>query len=234
MTPHINAKKGEIAKTVIMPGDPLRAKFIAETFLDPGYKLVSDIRNIYIYTGTYKNKPISIAASGMGMPSMGIYSYELFKFYDVDRIIRTGSTGSYLKELGMYEIVLCTEAIADSDVFRKLVAKKEGIVNYPSAKLNDEIRAIAKSKNIKLNEGRIHTSDVFYSCLNLEDTIAKTKAICIDNETYALFTNAEALGKEAASILTVSDNLITHEIISAHERQTAFTKVMEIALSLAK
>ncbi|WP_082656081.1 purine-nucleoside phosphorylase, partial [Mycoplasmopsis meleagridis] len=224
----------EIAKTVIMPGDPLRAKFIAENYLDPGYKLVSDVRNIYIYTGTYKGKNISIAASGMGIPSMGIYSYELFKFYDVDRIIRTGSTGAYKAELSMFELILGTEAIADSDVFRRLVLGKSGLIAYPSNKLNDEIRAIAKEKNIKLHEGRIHTSDVFYSCLPLEETIQKTGAICIDNESYALFNNAEALGKEAASILTVSDNLITHEIISADQRQNAFTKVMEIALNLAK
>ncbi|UUD35950.1 purine-nucleoside phosphorylase [Mycoplasmopsis citelli] len=234
MTPHINAQKGEIAKLVIMPGDPLRAKFIAETYLDDGYKLVNSVRNMFMYTGTYKGKPVTIAGSGMGCPSIGIYSYELFKFYDVDTIVRIGSAGSYLKELGLYEVVLATEAYADSGAFRRLVLGKEENLAYPSAKVNDQIQSIAQNLDIKLNLGRVHSSDVFYSNTSLEQRIKETKAIAVEMESYALFTNAEATGKNAACLLTISDNLITKEETSAEERQSAFTKMMEIALSLAK
>ncbi|VEU74489.1 purine nucleoside phosphorylase [Mycoplasmopsis citelli] len=234
MTPHINAQKGEIAKLVIMPGDPLRAKFIAETYLDDGYKLVNSVRNMFMYTGTYKGKPVTIAGSGMGCPSIGIYSYELFKFYDVDTIVRIGSAGSYLKELGLYEVVLATEAYADSGAFRRLVLDKEENLAYPSVKVNDQIQSIAQNLDIKLNLGRVHSSDVFYSNTSLEQRIKETKAIAVEMESYALFTNAEATGKNAACLLTISDNLITKEETSAEERQSAFTKMMEIALSLAK
>ncbi|TDV24357.1 purine-nucleoside phosphorylase [Mycoplasmopsis mustelae] len=234
MTPHINAKKEEIAKTVIMPGDPLRAKYIAENFLDPGFKQVNSVRNMLMFTGTYKGKPITIAGSGMGCPSIGIYSYELFKFYDVDRIIRIGSAGSYQKDLGLYEVVLATEAFADSDSFRKLALNKGGNVALPSEKLNAEIIKIAKELNIPLHLGRVHSSDVFYSIVPLEQRIAKTQALCVEMESYALFSNAEATNKQATCLLTISDNLITHQETTAHERQTAFTKMMEIALRLAR
>lgn len=234
MTPHINAKKEDIAKLVIMPGDPLRAKFIAETYLDLGYKLVNTVRNMFMYTGTYKGKPVTIAGSGMGCPSIGIYSYELFKFYDVDRIVRIGSAGSYLKDLGLYEVVLATSAHADSDAFRRIALGKEGNETKPSEKLNNEIREIAANLNIKLNEGTVHSSDVFYSSVPLEKRIADSQSICVEMESYALFTNAEATNKEAACLLTISDNLITKEETSSEQRQFAFTKMMEIALGLAK
>ncbi|QNM93491.1 purine-nucleoside phosphorylase [Mycoplasma sp. Pen4] len=234
MTPHISAKQGEIAKTVIMPGDPLRAKFIAETYLDPGFKLVNTVRNMFMFTGTYKGKPVTIAGSGMGCPSIGIYSYELFKFYDVDRIIRIGSAGSYLKDLGLYEVVLASEAIADGDAFRRLALGKEGNIALPSAKLNEEIKAIAAENGTPLTVGRVHSSDVFYSAVPRDERIASTEALCVEMESYALFTNAEATGKEAACLLTISDNLITEELTTAEERQFAFTKMMEIALKLAR
>ncbi|WLP85160.1 purine-nucleoside phosphorylase [Mycoplasma seminis] len=234
MTPHINAKQGEIAKTVIMPGDPLRAKYIAETYLDPGFKLVNTVRNVFMYTGTYKGKPITVAASGMGCPSIGIYSYELFKFYDVDRIIRIGSAGSYKADLGLYEVVLASEAFADADAYRRIALGKEGNIAYPSTKLNKEIEAIAKENGTPLTVGRVHSSDVFYSVVPVEQRIEETQSLCVEMESYALFTNAEVLGKEAACLLTISDNIITHEVTSAEERQTAFTKMMEIALKLAR
>ncbi|MFV8468585.1 purine-nucleoside phosphorylase [Mycoplasma sp. VS42A] len=234
MTPHINAKKEDIAKTVIMPGDPLRAKFIAETYLDPGYRLVNTVRNMFMFTGTYKGKPITVAASGMGCPSIGIYSYELFKFYDVDRIIRIGSAGSYKADLGLYEVVLASEAFADADAFRRIALGKEGNVALPSAKLNKEIEAIAKENGTPLTVGRVHSSDVFYSVVPVEKRIEDTQSLCVEMESFALFTNAEATGKEAACLLTISDNIITHEETSAEERQFAFTKMMEIALKLAR
>lgn len=234
MTPHISAKKEDIAKTVIMPGDPLRAEFIAQKFLDPGYKKVNVVRNMFMFTGTYKGKPITIAGSGMGCPSIGIYSYELFKFYDVDTIVRIGSAGSYKADLGLYEVVLASEAIADGTAYRKLVLGKDELIAKPSAELNDEIKQIASKLNINLHVDRIHSSDVFYSSVSLEERIDTTKASCVEMESYALFTNAEKLGKRAACLLTISDNLITNELTTAEQRQTAFTKMMEIALNLAK
>ncbi|UCU26836.1 purine-nucleoside phosphorylase [Mycoplasma anserisalpingitidis] len=234
MTPHISAKKEDIAKTVIMPGDPLRAEFIAQKFLDPGYKKVNVVRNMFMFTGTYKGKPITIAGSGMGCPSIGIYSYELFKFYDVDTIVRIGSAGSYKADLGLYEVVLASEAIADGTAYRKLVLGKDELIAKPSAELNDEIKQIASKLNINLHVDRIHSSDVFYSSVPLEERINTTKASCVEMESYALFTNAEKLGKKAACLLTISDNLITNELTTAEQRQTAFTKMMEIALNLAK
>lgn len=203
MTPHISAKKEDIAKTVIMPGDPLRAEFIAQKFLDPGYKKVNVVRNMFMFTGTYKGKPITIAGSGMGCPSIGIYSYELFKFYDVDTIVRIGSAGSYKADLGLYEVVLASEAIADGTAYRKLVLGKDELIAKPSAELNDEIKQIASKLNINLHVDRIHSSDVFYSSVPLEERINATKASCVEMESYALFTNAEKLGKKAACLLTI-------------------------------
>lgn len=234
MTPHINAKNGEIAKTVLMPGDPLRAKFIAETFLDKGYKLVNTVRNVFMYTGTYKGKPITIAASGMGCPSIGIYSYELYNFYNVETIIRIGSAGSYEKDLKIYDVVLASEAVADGSAFRELVLGDKSTISKPDKETNEKIKKIAKELKIPLYEKRVHSSDVFYASVSLEERIKSTKAACVEMESYALFTNAEKLGKKAACLLTISDNLITKEETSSEERQTAFTKMMQIALEMAE
>ncbi|WP_029608861.1 purine-nucleoside phosphorylase [Mycoplasma simbae] len=232
MTPHIHAKKGEIAKTVLMPGDPLRAKFIAETFLEPGFKLVNTVRNMFIYTGKYQGKEVSIAGSGMGCPSIGIYSYELYAFYDVENIIRIGSTGAYVKELKLYDTVLATQAVADSDHFRRLVLGEEfaSKISLPSKELNEQIKESAQRQNIHLVEGIVHSSDVFYSSQSLQQRIDETNAICVEMESVALFTNAEKLGKKAACLLTVSDNIATHEETTPEERQTAFTNMMKVAL----
>ena len=232
MTPHIKAKKGDIAKTVLMPGDPLRAKFIADTFLTD-VKLVNIIRNMFMYTGNYNGKQISIAASGMGQPSIGIYSYELFKFFDVDNIIRIGSAGAYIRELNLYDVILATEAYSDSKAFSKLVLGEETHVTLPSNDLNNKIREIAKSQNVKITEGRVHSSDVFYSIRSLEDTVKDTGALCVEMESGALFANAKATGKNAACLVTISDNLVTHEVTSSEERQEAFTAMMKVALELA-
>ncbi|MCU9938509.1 hypothetical protein NWQ34_02325 [Mycoplasmopsis felis] len=154
-----------------------------------------------MFTGTYKGKPVTIAGSGMGCPSIGIYSYELFKFYDVDRIIRIGSAGSYVKDLGLYEVVLASEAFADSDAFRRIALGKTGNISLPSSNLNKEIKEIAQKLGTKLREGRVHSSDVFYSVVPLEQRIKDTQSICVEMESYALFTNAEATGKEAAMFI---------------------------------
>ncbi|WP_406617537.1 purine-nucleoside phosphorylase [Mycoplasmopsis adleri] len=233
MTPHINAPEGSIAKLVLMPGDPLRAEFIAKNFLDKGYKLVNTVRNMFMFTGTYKGHPVTIAASGMGCPSIGIYSYELFNFYGVEKIIRIGSAGAYTKDLNLYDTVLVKSAYADGDAYRRLVLNDASNIAKPSADLNKEIMAAAKKLNIKVQEVRTHSSDVFYASVPLEQRIKESQAACVEMESYALFTNAEKLGKKAACLLTISDNLITHEETTAEQRQTAFKDMMKVALELA-
>ena len=232
MTPHINAKKGDIAKTVLMPGDPLRAKFIADTFLTD-VKQVNSVRNMFMYTGKYNGKEITIAGSGMGQPSIGIYSFELFKFYDVENIIRIGSAGAYTADLNLYDVFLVESAYSDSTAFSKLVLGTDEHVAHPSKELNTKIEEVAKAKNMELHKGRIHSSDVFYASRPLDETIKVTGASCVEMESAALFINAKKLGKKAACLVTISDNLVTHELTTAEERQTAFTKMMELALGLA-
>lgn len=230
-TAHNAAEKGQIAKTVLMPGDPQRAQFIAETFLD-GAKLVSNIRNICAYTGTYQDKPVTVMASGMGMPSIGIYSYELYKFYDVDRIIRIGTTGSYLAELKLYDTVLATSAWSDSSFARVQSGDAED-VQLPTPELNDELRASAARQGIKLYEGRLHSSDVFYA--DTPDYVSgamKRGCCCVEMESFALFHHARVLGKQAACLLTVSNSFVDDTETTAEERRTAFQDMMKVALGI--
>ena len=218
-TPHNEAKKGDIAKTVLMPGDPLRAKFIAETFLEDA-KLVNNVRGIGGYTGTYKGKPVSVMASGMGMPSIGIYSYELFKEYDVDNIIRVGSTGAYVKELKLYDVILATSAYSESSYARVQCGYDKDTIE-PSAALNDKLRKAAKELGIELHEGTIHSSDVFYheSSEYLKDVVDNRHCIAVEMESFALFANAKTLGKHAATLLTVSDSFVYPEETTPEERE---------------
>lgn len=230
-TPHNTAKSGEIAKTVLMPGDPLRAKFIAETYLENPVQF-NTVRNMFGYTGTYKGKQISVMGSGMGMPSIGIYSYELYKFYDVENIIRVGSSGAYTDELNIHDIVLVDSSWSQS-TYANVQAGVEGDIQYPSELLTNKIEETAKQINIPIVRGRIHSSDVFYyesSVPNYIDFYNNHKCICTEMESYALFHNAKTLGKQAASLLTISDSLVTHEEISAEARQTSFNKMLQIAL----
>ena len=231
MTPHINAKKEDIAKVVLMPGDPLRAKYIAEKYLE-NYKLVNTVRNMLMFTGTYKGKEVTIAGSGMGQPSIGIYSYELFNFYDVDKIIRIGSAGSYKKDLGLYEVFLADSSYSDSSAYSELVLGEKINIQYPTKELNHQLEESAKKQGIKLHKGRIHSSDVFYASRPLDETIRVTGADCVEMESYALFTNAKKLNKQAATLVTISDNLITQEITSSEEREKKFHKMVEIALGI--
>ena len=159
-TPHISAEKGDFAKTVLMPGDPLRAKFIADTFLKD-VRQVTGVRGMLGFTGTYEGRPISVMGSGMGMPSIGIYSYELFKFYDVDNIIRIGSAGSYTADAKLFDTVLATGAVSESN-YALVQSGNDHDITFPSEELNDKLRASAKKQGIKLIEGNIHSSDVFY------------------------------------------------------------------------
>lgn len=230
-TPHNQAEKNEIAKSVLMPGDPLRAKFIAETFLEDA-KLVNQVRNMFAYTGTYKGKPVTVMASGMGMPSMGIYSYELFSMYDVEQIIRIGSAGACVPELKIGDVILADGAWSESTFARTQNGFDKDLI-LPSEDLNATIRAAAQKLNIPLTEGRVHSSDVFYCESNVDDykvIYEKHKCVCTEMESFALFHNANVLGKKAACLLTISDSLVTGESASAMERQTAFTDMMKIAL----
>ncbi len=234
-TPHIEAEKGAIAKTVLMPGDPLRAKYIAETYLEDVVKF-NNIRNMFGYTGTYKGKRISVMGSGMGMPSVGIYSYELFKFYDVENIIRIGSSGSYSEKLKIYDVILVEKSWSESSYANVQGGTTDVDTTYPSAELNKELQDAANKLKIDLTTCPIHSSDVFYR----EDFEAFKQirdehgCLAVEMESFALFHNAKVTGKNAACLLTVSDSLITNEVTTAEERQFAFTKMMDIALEAAK
>lgn len=231
-TPHINAKDGAFAKTVLMPGDPLRAKFVAETFLTDA-KLVTSVRNCLGYTGTYKDVPVSVMASGMGMPSIGIYSYELYKFYNVDNIVRIGSAGSYTERLNVMDVVLSSSAYSDS-TFARLHSGQESKVILPSAELNEIILKKAKELNIDCKLAVVHSSDVFYSATETWQEIKeRTKSDCVEMESFALFSTAELLGKKATCLLTISDSFVTHVELSSEERQNSFTTMMKLALESA-
>lgn len=229
MTAHIEAKKDEIAQTVIMPGDPLRAKFIAETYLKD-YKLVNTIRNIYAYTGYYKDQKITIMASGMGMPSIGIYSYELYKFYDVKNIIRVGTAGAYTKDLNLYDVVLVNASYSDSS-YAKVQNNSDDKLIEASFATNLYISTTAEEKNIPITIGNIYSSDVFYKEEdNYKDIVKETGCIACEMESFALFHNAKVLNKRASCLLTISNSFVTNEETTSEERQNAFTKMIELAL----
>ena len=230
MTPHIEAKQNEIAKTVLMPGDPLRAKYIAETFLTDA-KLVNTVRNMFAYTGLYKGKYVTVMASGMGMPSMGIYSYELYKFYDVENIIRIGSAGAYSKDINLYDIVLVKESYSMSS-YAKTQGYDKDIVAADSY-LNQKIKETANRLNKKIIEGTIHSTDVFYSNSDIDYLYNTKKCLCTEMESFALLYNAKMLNKKAACLLTISDNLITKEETTSKEREVGFNEMMELALETA-
>lgn len=228
MTPHNGAQKGEIAKTVLMPGDPMRAKFIAETYLQDA-KLVNQVRGMYAYTGTYKGKEITVMASGMGMPSIGIYSYELYKFYDVENIIRVGSAGSYDINLPVYDLLLVENSYSDSSFARVQNNSTYDVV--PSSEyLNQMIVETAQEKNQKITVGTTYSTDVFYRQEQSNDKIREHHCLACEMETFALFHTAKMLNKQATCILTISDHFVTGEETTAQERETGFKKMIELAL----
>lgn len=229
MTPHIETKKEDIAKTVLMPGDPLRAKFIAETYLTD-YRLVNQVRGMLAYTGYYKGKRVTVMASGMGMPSIGIYSYELFKFYDVDTIIRVGSAGSYTKNLNIYDLLLVEESYSESSYAKTQNGCLEDTLSSTKS-LNQVIMETAKEMNQKLMAGKVHSSDVFYRENNPFLSLVEEKhLLAVEMESFALFHNANVLGKHATCLLTISDSFITHEETTSEERQSSFHQMIELAL----
>lgn len=233
-TPHNAANNGDIAKTVLMPGDPLRAKYIAETYLENPVEF-NTVRNMFGYTGTYKGHKLTVMGSGMGMPSIGIYSYELYSFYGVENIIRIGSAGAYTDTLDLFDIVLANSAWSES-TFALAQSGVQGDIQYPSKGLNEAINKAASSLGTHITEARIHSSDVFYHESNVDghnEFFQKHACVCVEMESYALFHNARVLGKNAACLLTISDSLVTHAATSAEERQNSFNKMMEVALETA-
>lgn len=229
MTPHINALEGEIASVVIMPGDPLRAKYIAEKYLKD-YKLVNTVRNIYAYTGYYNNSLVTVMASGMGMPSIGIYSYELYKFYNVEKIIRIGTCGVYTDKVNLLDVILVDNAYSDSSFAKVQNGNNDNIISA-SKELNNKIKETGKNNNIDLVEGTIYSSDVFYKENdNYEELRDKYNCLGVEMESFALFSNAKVLNKEAACILTVTDHFITKEKVSSKDREVSLNRMIELAL----
>lgn len=235
-TPHNRAQKGDFAATVLMPGDPLRAKFIADTFLE-NPRLVTDVRGMYGFTGTYRGRPVSVMGSGMGMPSIGIYSYELYTQYGVENIIRIGSAGSYTEKARLFDVVLATGAYSESS-FALTQSGDPDDIQLPNAELNDALRASAAAQNIPLIEGVIHSSDVFYREPSDEKPVYWERlrdekgCVAVEMESFALFHNAKVLGKRAACLLTISDSFVSPEATTPEQRQTSFTAMMKVALGV--
>lgn len=231
-TAHISAKKGEIAETILLPGDPLRAKFIADTYLEDVIQF-NGVRNMLGYTGYYKGKRISVMGTGMGIPSIGIYSYELIHFYDVKNLIRVGSCGAYAEELELYDIILGMGACSNSNYAHhyELPGTFSAIASW---NLLYKAKQIADEKGIEIHVGNILSSDVFYNANpNVYKKWADMGVLAVEMEAYGLYLNAAAAGVNALTILTVSDSLVTKLETTSDERETAFTKMMEIALELA-
>ncbi len=233
-TPHIGAKsKDEIAKTVLMPGDPLRAKLIADNFLED-VTCFNTVRNMLGYTGTYKGKKVSVMGSGMGMPSIGIYSYELFNFYDVDNIIRVGSAGSISERVNVKDIILAMGACTNSNYMSQyhLPGTFAPIADYKLLKAAEEA---ATKKGLNVEVGNVLSSDTFYNADAETATPAwkKMGVLAVEMEAAALYANATYAGKSALCILTVSDSILTGEALSAEERQTGFSQMLELALEIA-
>lgn len=231
-TPHINAEKDAFGKTVLMPGDPLRSQFIAENFLENA-KLINNIRGIQGYTGTYKGTKISVMASGMGMPTIGIYSYELFHFFDVENIMRIGSTGAMQEKVKVRDIVFGMGACTNSNYANQygLGGTFAPIASYS---LLREAIAQADKLGAAYHVGNILSSDVFYNDnQKANEGWQKMGVLCVEMEAAALYMNAARCGKNALAILTVSDSLVTGEETTAQERQNSFTQMMEIALNTA-
>lgn len=227
MTPHIEADINDIASTVIMPGDPNRVKYIAENFLED-IKLVNTVRGELAYTGYYKGKRITIFSSGMGIPSMGIYSYELYKYYNVENIIRVGSAGAYTKDLNIKDTFLVENSYSTSSY--KVEGTNSNLIPSNN-ELNNIIVNTSKKLNINLKQGNVYSSESFYELdLNIEELINKYNIKCVEMETYSLFTNSIYFNKKASALLTISDSFVTKEALSSKEREEGFNKMIELAL----
>ncbi|MFA6829221.1 MAG: purine-nucleoside phosphorylase [Bacilli bacterium] len=233
-TPHNNAELGQIAKTVLMPGDPLRAKFIAEHFLTD-CKLVNTVRNMFCYTGTYKGKRVSVMGSGMGIPSIGIYAYELYHNYDVDRIIRIGTAGSIDPELKIFDIVIGSGASSNSNFASQYNLPSGTMSAVSSFEALSEAVDSAKSHQFRYKVGQIFSSDNFYNDpKEVWEKWASMGCLAIEMEAYGLYLTAAEAHKEALAIVTISDSMITHEETTSQQREQSFTNMMEVALDCIK
>ena len=235
-TPHNEANIGDIAKTVVMPGDPLRAQYIAEKFLD-NYKLVNQVRGMYAYTGTYKGKEITVMAHGMGMPSVGIYTYELFKIYGVENIIRIGSCGGYKPELKLFDIILTENVFSESNYALTLNNDNCHIVSSNSG-LNSIIENTAKDSNINVVLGNTVCTDcfdVYMTDVNkfLERVPDNFNPVAAEMEAFALFYNAKLLNKKASCLMSVVDSKFIKDIATPEERQTGLNTMIKLALDSA-
>ena len=230
-TPHISSKIGEIAKTVIMPGDPLRSKMIAENFLE-NRVLVNNVRGVQGYTGTYNGKKVTVMASGMGNPSMGIYSYELFKFYGVQNIIRVGSIGGMQTQTKIKDLIIAKQTFTRTNFDNYFKNNGEGYISA-SEKLVKKCEQVAKKLKMPYHIGNVLCSDTFYTSDNQLEMAKTYDLLGVEMESAALYINAKNLGKNALVICTVSDNLVTGEQTSSDERQNAFTDMVKLALEMA-
>ena len=229
-TPHNAAKPGEIAKTVLMPGDPLRAKFVAETYLED-VKCYNEVRGMLGFTGLYKGKPVSVQGHGMGMPSIGIYTYELYNMYDVDNIIRIGSAGAIRQDVKIMDLVFGMGACTDSNYADQygLPGTYAPIASYD---LLEKAVKIAR-ENQKFYVGNVLSADVFYNDRGAPSVWEKMGVIAVEMEAAALYMNAARAGKNALCILTISDEIYSGRELPAEQRQVGFTSMMEVALELA-
>ena len=230
-TPHNAAQMGDFAKTVLMPGDPLRAKFIAETFLEDA-KLVNNVRGIHGYTGTYRGVPVSVMASGMGMPSIGIYSYELYTQYGVENIMRIGSAGAISEKLKLRDVVAASGACTNS-TFAHQYRLPGTFAPIADFRLLETAVAAAREMGVEMPVGNLLSSDTFYDASQSTMQWAKMGVLAVEMEAAALYMTAANLGKRALAICSISDSLVTGEELSAEDRQTTFTTMMKIALETA-
>lgn len=235
-TPHNEANKGDIAKTVVMPGDPLRAKYIAENFME-NYKLVNQVRGMYAYTGTYKGKELTVMAHGMGMPSVGIYTYELFKFYDVENIIRIGSCGGYKPELKLFDIILSENVFSESNYALTLNNDDCHIVSS-NAEINSIIEKTAKESSLNIVSGNTVCTDcfdVYMTDVNkfLDRIPDNFNPVAAEMEAFALFYNAKLLNKKASCLISVVDSKFIKDIATPEERQTGLNNMIKLALDSA-
>ena len=237
-TPHISAKPGDFGKTVLMPGDPLRSKFIAENFLENPV-LVNNVRGVQGYTGTYKGVKVSVMASGMGMPAIGIYSHELFNGYGVENIIRVGSAGAIQENIHLYDLVIAQGACTDSN-FAAQFHLPGTFAPIASWELLKEAVKAAEENGAVYHVGNVNSSDVFYGDHALVPEgldslygLKKMGVMALEMEAAALYMNAARYGKRALAICTISDSLVTGEETTSQERQTAFTTMMKVALDVA-
>ena len=234
-TPHNSAEKGDIAKIVLMPGDPLRAEKLAHEFLDNPIQYTK-VRGILGFTGTYKGYPISVQASGMGIPSMGIYSKELYEGYDVDLIIRVGSAGTLNEDINLMDIIIAENVDSDSE-YNTLIGLNKDTKIVPTSELLDVTKKISeenlKDKNgINIKYGKVFTSEIFYDSKERLEKLDKDNNIAFEMETFALYSNAIFANKKALSLLTISDHLLRDEHLTSDKRQNSFDKMIETALQI--